>query len=123
MTPQEMADYDPPVGARVEVLFKIEQESWWEGEVFRKRGSFFIINFPEEGEMVLKEVVERERLRPLHSNQQPNQQPDGVQRGGGARASASASHQPAAQPAASSSTEAGGQQQKQQSAAERRDRR
>ncbi len=74
MTPQEMTDYDPPVGARVEVLFKIEQESWWEGEVFRKRGSFFIINFPEEGEMVIKEVVDRERLRPLHNSRQPSQQ-------------------------------------------------
>ena len=71
MTPQEMTDYDPPVGARVEVLFTDEQESWWEGEVLRKRGGFFLISFPEEGEMVVNEVVERERLRPLHNASSP----------------------------------------------------
>ena len=37
MTPQEMAVDDPPVGGYVEVLFKVEQDSWWEGEVFRKK--------------------------------------------------------------------------------------
>ena len=79
MTPQEMSEYDPPVDARVEVLFTIEQESWWEGEVFRKKGGFFIINFPDEDEMVSSEVVERERLRPLSSSQQPNQQPSAQQ--------------------------------------------
>jgi hypothetical protein len=80
MTPQEMADYDPPVGARVEVLFTDEQESWWEGEVFLKRGGFFLISFPDEGEMVVNEVVERERLRPLHSSQQPSQRPAAQQK-------------------------------------------
>ena len=52
MTLQETEEYDPPEGARVEVLVTDEQESWWEGEVRQKKGGFYVINFPEEGEMV-----------------------------------------------------------------------
>ena len=52
MSPQEMATYDPPEGERVEVLFEEEQESWWEGEVRTKKGGFFVIAFPDEGDSV-----------------------------------------------------------------------
>jgi hypothetical protein len=52
MSPQEQAAYDPPEGARVEVLFTEEQESWWEGEVRTKKGGFFVIAFPDEGDTV-----------------------------------------------------------------------
>ncbi len=37
-------------------------------------GDIFIINFPDEGERVSSEVVDRDRLRPLHRSQQPIQQ-------------------------------------------------
>jgi len=47
-----MATYDPPEGSRVEVLFTEEQESWWEGEVRTKKGGFFVISFPDEGDSV-----------------------------------------------------------------------
>ena len=63
-SPQEMSTYDPPEGERVEVLFEEEQESWWEGEVRTKKGGFFVIAFPDEGDSETSEVVERERLRP-----------------------------------------------------------
>jgi hypothetical protein len=59
-----MSTYDPPEGERVEVLFEEEQESWWEGEVRTKKGSFFVIAFPDEGDSETSELVERERLRP-----------------------------------------------------------
>jgi len=52
MVPHEMATYDPPEGSRVEVLFTEEQESWWEGEVRTKKGGFFVISFPDEGDSV-----------------------------------------------------------------------
>ena len=65
MTPQEMADYDPPEGARVEVLQVLTSRrqlvggraalyysSWWEGEVRQKKGGFYTINFPDVREMV-----------------------------------------------------------------------
>jgi hypothetical protein len=65
MTPQEMEDYDPPEGARVEVLQVLTSRrplvggravlyygSWWEGEVRQKKGGFYSINFPDEPEMV-----------------------------------------------------------------------
>ena len=65
MTPQEMEDYDPPEGARVEVLQVLTSRrplvggpaalyysSWWEGEVCQKKGGFYTINYPDEREMV-----------------------------------------------------------------------
>ena len=67
MTPQEMTEYDPPatVGALGEVLFLFlftdEQESWWKVEVTQvslKKGDFFAIDFPDEGEIQTREVVE-----------------------------------------------------------------
>ena len=47
-----MATYDPSEGEHVEVLFEEEQESWWEGEVRTKKGVFFEIAFPDEGDRV-----------------------------------------------------------------------
>ena len=52
MSPQEMAAYDPSNGESVEVLFTEEQESWWEGYVKTKKGGFFVIAFPDEGDAV-----------------------------------------------------------------------
>ena len=49
---QEMATYDPSEGEHVEVLFEEEQESWLEGEVRTKKGGFFVIAFPDEGDRV-----------------------------------------------------------------------
>ena len=63
-TPQEIADYDPPVGSGVEIISKDEEESWWTGEVSNKKGYFYVIDLPDEDEMVTSEVEERERLRP-----------------------------------------------------------
>ena len=47
-----MATYDPSEKEHVEVLFEEEQESWWEGEVRTKKGGFFVIAFPDEGDTV-----------------------------------------------------------------------
>jgi hypothetical protein len=52
-----MATYDPSEGEHVEVLFLFEDlhvlmESWWEGEVRTKKGGFFVIAFPDEGDTV-----------------------------------------------------------------------
>jgi hypothetical protein len=52
LTDEERMAYDPPEGSRVEVLFSDEQESWWEGEVKTKKGGFFVIAFPDEGDQV-----------------------------------------------------------------------
>jgi len=62
LSPQERAEYDPPEGARVEVLFTDEQESWWEGEVRTKKGGFFVIAFPDEGDSVRTLLAHRRLL-------------------------------------------------------------
>ena len=55
-TPQEIADYDPPVGSWVEDFYTDDGECWWEGEVRNKKGWFYVIEFPDEDEMVVSDV-------------------------------------------------------------------
>ncbi len=71
MTSQQMVEYDPLVGARVEVLFTDEQECWWVGEVHGKRGGLFAIVFQSVDKCDTYKVVETNRLCPLSSSQQP----------------------------------------------------